>query len=106
MPGTHERHRVATSHALGGHPDRGARFPPQGRGRRIRHLDDVWRINDANALTASVTVGKECRLDAIGRSDEKDLGIQMPRRGYRAVNHRVGRTIAAHRVNGYPDHDL
>ena len=106
MPGTHERHRVATSHALGGHPDRGARFPPQGRGRRIRHLDDVGRINDANALTASVTMGKEGGLDTIGRSDQKDLGIQMPRRGDRAVNHRVGRAIAAHRVNSDADHDL
>jgi hypothetical protein len=51
-------------------------------------------------------MGNEGGLDAIGRSDEKDLGIQMPRRGHRAVNHRIGRAIAAHRVNSDADHDL
>ena len=49
-------------------------------------------------------MGKEGRLDAIGCPDEQDLGIQMPRRGDRAVHHRVGRVIAAHRVNRNADH--
>ena len=51
-----------------------------------------------------MTVRKEGRLDAIRRSDEQDLGIQMPRRGDGAVHHRVGRVIAAHRVNRNANH--
>ena len=62
-------------------------------------------VNDANPLTASVTMRHEGRLDTIGRADEKNLGIEMPRRGDSAVNHRVGRAIAAHRVNSDADHD-
>ena len=61
-------------------------------------------MDEANALATGVAMGNERRLDAIGRSNQQDLGIQMPRCGYRAVNHRVGRAIAAHRVNSDADH--
>jgi hypothetical protein len=105
MPGAHERHRVTTGHALGRDADRGARLPPQCGSRRVRHRNNVGRIDDANALATGMAMGKERRIDTIGRSNQQDLGIQMPRCGYRAVNHRVGRAIAAHRVNGYPNHD-
>jgi hypothetical protein len=105
MPGADERHGVATGDALGSNANRGARLPPQRRGWRVCHLNNVGRVDHANALATGVAMGNERRLDAIGRANQQDLGIQMPRRGYRAVNHRVGRAIAAHRVNGYPDHD-
>ena len=105
MPGADERHRVATGHALSSDADRSARLPPQCGGRRVGHLNNVRRIDYANALAAGVAMGKERRLDAIDRSHQQDLGIQMPRRGNRAVNHRVGRAIAAHRVNSDADHD-
>ena len=43
-------------------------------------------------------------LERVGRPDEHHAEIEMTRRGERAVDDARGRVVAAHRVDGDPDH--
>ena len=91
-------------HQLGGHLDRGRRLAPERRRRRLGHLDHCVGVDDADARRVGTGVARQLGLEPRGRTDQRHAEIEMPRRRERAVDDVRRRLVAAHRVNGDPDH--
>ena len=99
-----ERRRLAPGDGFRRDLDRGARFPPERRRRRLRHRHDLGRFDDAHAVGLDVLVPGELGVERGRRSDEHHAEVEVTGRGQRPVDHAARREVAAHRVNSDPDH--
>ena len=104
VTGAEEGGRVAARHHLGGHADRGVRLAAQ-RGRRcLVHRDDVGRVDDANTVGMTIGMALQLGVDRVAAAHEHDAEVEVARRGERAVDEHARREVAAHGVDGYPQH--
>jgi len=103
VAGAEERPGFAARDQGGGHANRRAGLAAHGCG-RVRHLDDVGRIDNGDGKASPVGMRVERLLDPGGDADECNLDVEMARGSDRAVHDRRRRMVAAHRVNGDADH--
>ena len=96
---------VAARHRLGGDLDRRARLAPQRRRRRFVHRHHVRRVDrpDAAADRRPGATPSSASSRATGPTSD-NAEIDVPRRGQGAIHDVPRGVIAAHRVNGDPDH--
>jgi len=71
---------------------------------RVRHLDDVGSVDDADPKLTPIGMALERRRDCGGDSNEQYLEVEMTGGGKGAVHDGGRRVVAAHRVNGDFDH--
>ena len=57
-----------------------------------------------DALAIDVGMPAQLALEPAGRADERDAQIEVPRGRERAVDDVPRRVVAAHRVDGNPNH--
>ena len=104
VAGAEQRGRLAAGDQIGRDGDRRVRLAAQRRRRRVGHRDHIGRVDHSDAAAIDVRMPGELGLDRRGRPDERHAEIEMPRGRQRAVDDVTRREIAAHGVDGNPDH--
>src|SRR6185503_3085385 len=84
---------------IGGHAYRSARLAARGRC-RLRHLDDVRRLDDLDRELPPVCVTVERRRDRGGDANEEYPEVEVTGGSKGAVHDGGRRVVATHRVNG------
>src|SRR4029453_7488163 len=99
-----ESRGVTSGNRFGGHFDRGTRLAPQGSSRRFFHSDNVLCIQQFQARWVDIGMALDLRLERCQAADEYDAEVEVTNRSQRPVNEVGGAGVAAHRINGDPDH--
>jgi hypothetical protein len=103
VAGAEERISLASGDKVRCDANRGVRFSTS-HGGRIRHLDHIDSLDDADLQLTPIGMTLERRHECGGDSNEQDLKVEMTGGGKGAVHDGGRRVVATHRVNGDADH--
>jgi hypothetical protein len=92
---------VPVGDETGADAHRAAPLAPDGRGDRLVHPDELRGLDEPDALVAvpAPAAAAQLLLDDLALADQCDPDPEVSRGGERAVNLRVRRAVAAHRVD-------